>query len=29
MGVKDMSPTDIRKFHSGKTVSVTPYINTS
>jgi zinc protease len=27
MGVKDMSPTDIRKFLAGKTVSVTPYIN--
>ena len=27
MGVKDMSPTDLRKFLSGKTVSVTPYIN--
>jgi zinc protease len=27
MGVKDMSPTDIRKFLSGKTVSVTPYLN--
>ncbi|MDP9230764.1 MAG: insulinase family protein [Bacteroidota bacterium] len=27
MGVKDMSATDLRKFLSGKTVSVTPYIN--
>jgi len=27
MGVKDMSPTDIRKFLAGKTVSVFPYIN--
>ena len=27
MGVKDMSPTDLRKFMAGKTVSVTPYIN--
>lgn len=27
MGVKDMSPTDLRKFLSGKTVSVSPYIN--
>jgi zinc protease len=27
MGVKDMSPTDIRKFMAGKTVSLLPYIN--
>jgi zinc protease len=27
MGVKDMSPTDLDKFLSGKSVSVTPYIN--
>lgn len=27
MGVKDMSPTDLQKFLSGKTVSVTPYLN--
>lgn len=27
MGVKDMSPVDLRKFLSGKTVSVSPYIN--
>ncbi|MFI5187493.1 MAG: M16 family metallopeptidase [Chitinophagales bacterium] len=27
MGVKDMSPTDLEKFLSGKTVEVTPYIN--
>ena len=27
MGVKDMSPTDLEKFLSGKTVDVTPYIN--
>lgn len=27
MGVKDMSPTDLRKFMAGKTFSVTPYIN--
>jgi zinc protease len=27
MGVKEMSPTDLRKFMAGKTVSVTPYIN--
>jgi zinc protease len=27
MGVKDMSPTDLEKFLSGKTVSATPYIN--
>lgn len=27
MGVKDMSPTDIRKFLAGKTVNVFPYIN--
>src|SRR6185436_13868399 len=27
MGVKDMSPTDLRKFLAGKTVSVSPYIN--
>ena len=27
MGVKDMSPTDLKKFLSGKTVSVTPYLN--
>ncbi len=27
MGVKDMSPTDLQKFLSGKTVEVTPYLN--
>lgn len=27
MGVKDMSPTDLRKFMAGKTVRVQPYIN--
>ncbi len=27
MGVKDMSPTDLQKFLSGKTVEATPYIN--
>ena len=27
MGVKDMSPTDLRKFLAGKTLGVTPYIN--
>jgi zinc protease len=27
MGVKDLSPTDLQKFLSGKTVEVTPYIN--
>lgn len=27
MGVKDMSPTDLQKFLSGKTAEVTPYIN--
>src|SRR6185503_6977010 len=27
MGVKDMTPTDLQKFLSGKTVSVTPYMN--
>jgi zinc protease len=27
MGVKDLSPTDLRKFMAGKTVSVQPYIN--
>lgn len=27
MGVKDMSPADLRKFLAGKTVSVFPYIN--
>jgi zinc protease len=27
MGVKDMSPTDLQKFISGKTVEVQPYIN--
>lgn len=27
MGVKDMSPTDLQKFLSGKTVVVTPYLN--
>jgi zinc protease len=27
MGIKDMSPTDIRKFLAGKTVTVFPYIN--
>jgi zinc protease len=27
MGVKDLSPTDLRKFLSGKTVSVHPYLN--
>lgn len=29
MGVRDMSPTDLRKFLAGKTLSVTPYINAS
>jgi len=29
MGVKDMSPTDLKKFLSGKTVRVTPYLNPS
>ncbi|MDP4263491.1 MAG: insulinase family protein [Bacteroidota bacterium] len=27
MGVKDMSPTDLRKFMAGKSVSVQPYLN--
>jgi zinc protease len=27
MGVKDLSPTDLEKFLSGKTVEVTPYVN--
>jgi zinc protease len=27
MGVKDMSPTDLKKFLAGKTVKVTPYLN--
>jgi zinc protease len=27
MGVKDMSPTDLQKFLSGKTVDVMPYLN--
>jgi zinc protease len=27
MGVKDMSPTDLQKFLSGKTVEATPYVN--
>jgi zinc protease len=27
MGVKDMSPTDLQKFLSGKTVEVSPYLN--
>jgi len=27
MGVKDMSPTDLQKFLSGKTVEVLPYLN--
>ena len=27
MGMSDLSPTDIRKYMSGKTVSVFPYIN--
>jgi zinc protease len=27
MGVKDMTPTDLQKFTSGKSVSVMPYIN--
>jgi zinc protease len=27
MGVKDMSPTDLQKFLSGKTVGATPYLN--
>jgi zinc protease len=29
MGVKDMTPTDLKKFLSGKTVRVTPYMNPS
>ena len=29
MGVKDMTPTDLKKFLSGKTVNVTPYFNAS
>jgi zinc protease len=29
MGVKDMSPTDLKKFLSGKTIRVTPYLNPS
>src|SRR5438552_4535361 len=27
MGVKDMSPTDLQKFLSGKTVEAMPYLN--
>lgn len=27
MGVSDLSPTDLRKFLTGKTINVTPYIN--
>jgi zinc protease len=27
MGVKDMTPTDLQKFLSGKTAEVTPYVN--
>jgi zinc protease len=27
MGVGDMSPTDLKKFLSGKTITVTPYLN--
>ncbi len=27
MGIRDLSPTDLRKFLSGKTVSATPYLN--
>ena len=27
MGVRDMSPTDLEKYLSGKTVGVIPYIN--
>ena len=27
MGVKDMSPSDLKKFLSGKTIRVTPYLN--
>jgi zinc protease len=27
MGISDMSPTDLRKFLSGKSVSATPYLN--
>ncbi|HEY0356650.1 MAG TPA: insulinase family protein, partial [Flavisolibacter sp.] len=27
MGVGDMNPTDLKKFLSGKTISVTPYLN--
>ncbi|HEX2533680.1 MAG TPA: insulinase family protein, partial [Chitinophagaceae bacterium] len=27
MGVKDLSPTDLQKFLSGKTVNVSPYLN--
>jgi len=27
MGVKDMTPTDLQKFLSGKTVETTPYVN--
>jgi len=29
MGVKDMSPTDLKKFLSGKTIRVQPYLNPS
>ncbi len=29
MGVKDMSPTDLKKFLAGKTIRVTPYLNPS
>ena len=27
MGIRDLSPTELRKFLSGKTVSATPYVN--
>ncbi len=27
MGIRDLSPTDLRKFLSGRTVSATPYLN--
>ncbi|MFN7275301.1 MAG: M16 family metallopeptidase [Bacteroidota bacterium] len=29
MGIKDFTPVDLRKFLAGKSVSVTPYMNTS
>ena len=29
MGIRDLSPTDLRKFLSGKTVSATPYLNSN